>query len=265
MPSVCASSSTWTSLKPSASGSSRTISPPTRGARSTRPFRPRRHTASWGGWSSITRPSTRAGSTLNRTGFLGAVWLGSGGQGQCLVLGIVTRFRLGWRHVPDRLEQAAVVEPVDPFERGELHRLEGPPGTAPVDHLGLVEAVDGLREGVVKAVADAADRGLNAGLGQPFGVADRDVLLGFKWSSHTCVRRPQRFVKGLGGRSPAQGLAWPAIEGCSHRREVVRTVPAQVSALREVLPQQPVGVLVRAALPWAVRVAKVDRHASLDP
>src|SRR6476659_5481717 len=32
MPSVCASSSTWTSLKPSASGSSRTISPPTRGA-----------------------------------------------------------------------------------------------------------------------------------------------------------------------------------------------------------------------------------------
>ena len=76
----------------------------------------------------------------------------------------------------DRFEQAALVEPVDPFERGELHRLEGPPGAAPVYHLGLVEAVDGLREGVVKAVADAADRGLNASLGQPFGVADQDVL-----------------------------------------------------------------------------------------
>src|SRR4051812_47591957 len=33
----------------------------------------------------------------------------------------------------------------------------------------------------------------------------------------------------------------------------------------EVLPQQPVGVLVRAALPGAVRVAEGDRHASIDP
>src|SRR5215210_8216804 len=82
---------------------------------------------------------------------------------------------------------------------------------------------------------------------------------------NTCVRRPQRFVKGLGGRSPAQGFAWPAIEGRSYRRKVVRAVPAQVGALREVLPQPPVGVLVRAALPRAVRVAEVDRHASLDP
>src|SRR3954453_14716887 len=80
--------------------------------------------------------------------------------------------------------------------------------------------------------------------------------LGSSGRRNTCVRGPQRFVNGLGGRSPAQGLAWPAIEGRSHRRKVVRTVHAQVSALREVLPQKPVGVLVRAALPWAVRVAK---------
>ena len=33
----------------------------------------------------------------------------------------------------------------------------------------------------------------------------------------------------------------------------------QVGALGEVLPQQPVGVLVRAALSWALRVAEVDR------
>jgi len=42
-------------------------------------------------------------------------------------------------------------------------------------------------------------------------------------------------------------------------------VRAQVGALREVLAQQPVGVLVRAALPRAVRVAEVDRHARVDP
>ena len=45
-----------------------------------------------------------------------------------------------------------------------------------MDHLGLVEAVDRLGQGVVVAVADAADRGLDAGLGQALGVADRDVL-----------------------------------------------------------------------------------------
>src|SRR3954452_12653753 len=95
--------------------------------------------------------------------------------------------------------------------------------------------------------------------------ASEVYCLGSSGRRNTCVRGPQLFVNALGGRSPAQGLAWPAIEGRSHRRKVVRTVHAQVSALREVLPQKPVGVLVRAALPWAVRVAKVDRHASLDP
>ena len=45
-----------------------------------------------------------------------------------------------------------------------------------MDHLGFVEAVDRLGESVVVAVADAADGRLDAGLGEPLGVADRDVL-----------------------------------------------------------------------------------------
>ena len=45
-----------------------------------------------------------------------------------------------------------------------------------MDDLGLVEAVDRLGESVVVAVADAADRWLDAGLGQALGVLDRDVL-----------------------------------------------------------------------------------------
>jgi hypothetical protein len=36
-------------------------------------------------------------------------------------------------------------------------------------------------------------------------------------------------------------------------------------SLREILPQQPVGVLVRTALPRAVRVAEVDRQARVEP
>jgi hypothetical protein len=46
--------------------------------------------------------------------------------------------------VPDRLEESAVVEPVDPFERCELDLLEGSPRTIRTNDLGLGEAVDGL-------------------------------------------------------------------------------------------------------------------------
>jgi hypothetical protein len=69
-----------------------------------------------------------------------------------------------------------MVEPVDPGERREFDGLEAPPGSAPMDHLGLVEAVDGFGERVVIGVADAADGGLDARLAQPLGVFDGQVL-----------------------------------------------------------------------------------------
>src|SRR5215207_10475413 len=75
----------------------------------------------------------------------------------------------------------------------------------------------------------------------------------------------EELVQSLGRGSPAQGLSRPAVEGDRHGREVLGAVHAAVSALWKVLPQQPVGVLVRATLPGAVRVAEVDRHASDDP
>ena len=93
-----------------------------------------------------------------------------------LKLGIVGGLGLGGRDVPDRLEKAAIVEPVDPFEGGELDRFEAAPGAAPMDHLGFVEAVDGFGEGIVVAVTDAADRRLDARRGKPLGILDRDVL-----------------------------------------------------------------------------------------
>jgi hypothetical protein len=49
-------------------------------------------------------------------------------------------------------------------------------GPRPMDDLGLVEAVDGLGQGVVVAVADAADRGFDPALGQPLAILDRHIL-----------------------------------------------------------------------------------------
>lgn len=47
------------------------------------------------------------------------------------------RVRLG--DVAAVLVEAAVVEPVDPFGRGELDLVDGAPRFAGFDHLGLVE------------------------------------------------------------------------------------------------------------------------------
>ncbi len=56
----------------------------------------------------------------------------------------------GRRDVPDRLEQTAVVEPVDPFEGGIFDGFEVAPRSATVDDLGLEEAADRLGQGVLR-------------------------------------------------------------------------------------------------------------------
>ena len=50
--------------------------------------------------------------------------------------------------------QALVVEPPHPFQRRELDLLDGSPGSALADQLGLVKRVDRFGESVVIAVAD---------------------------------------------------------------------------------------------------------------
>src|SRR3954470_23627149 len=122
---------------------------------------------------SRTGPYTRSTGhfMVNRAGFSEAFWRGSRGSGH-LHLIVIARLGFGRRQVADGLEQPAVVEPVHPLKRGELHRLKGPPRPASVDHLGLVEAVDRLRERIIKTVADAADRGLDARRSQALGIAN---------------------------------------------------------------------------------------------
>ena len=83
---------------------------------------------------------------------------------------------LGRRDVADGFQQPAVVEPVHPLERGVLDGLDAPPRPAPMDDLGLVEAVDGFGQGIVVAIANAAHGGFKAGLGEALGVYDRHVL-----------------------------------------------------------------------------------------
>jgi hypothetical protein len=89
---------------------------------------------------------------------------------------VVGGFRLGGWDVADGLEQTPVVEPIDPFKRGELYRLERAPRTTSVDHLGLEQADDGFRQGIVVLVSDTADRWLNPRLGEALGVSNRHVL-----------------------------------------------------------------------------------------
>ena len=66
------------------------------------------------------------------------------GHRRDLKLGVVGGFRLGGRNAADGREQAPVVVPIDPFERGELDALKGAPWTTPMDHFGLEQADETL-------------------------------------------------------------------------------------------------------------------------
>jgi hypothetical protein len=83
---------------------------------------------------------------------------------------------LGRRDMPNGLQEPVMVEPVDPFQGGVLDLVDALPGAAPADQLGLVQPDDRLGQGVVEAVAAGTDRAGGAGLGEPLGVADGQVL-----------------------------------------------------------------------------------------
>ena len=72
--------------------------------------------------------------------------------------------------------QSCVVEPVDPFQGGELDVGERLPGSFAADLFGLEQADRGLGQGVVERVADAADRRLDAVVVEGLAVVVRGVL-----------------------------------------------------------------------------------------
>ena len=110
----------------------------------------------------------------------------------------VLLFELGWWDVAEGTEQAVVVEPPHPSERGECDIFDPGPGTSGVDELSLVEPADRLSQGIVVTVLSAADGRLDAGQRQSLSTAI-EVLGGFKgWS--------RRFEGELGwGRGSSGG------------------------------------------------------------
>src|ERR1700753_1374280 len=65
-------------------------------------------------------------------------------------------------------------------------------------------------------------------------------------------------VKSLCWGFKLQGLTWSFVELTSHFVQMGLRMHRQVGALRKVLSQQAIGVLVRSALPRALRIAKID-------
>jgi hypothetical protein len=77
-----------------------------------------------------------------------AIWLKLCGHRWLFQHGVVALLGFGGRDIADWPHQAAVVEPVNPFESSELDSLEGSPRPTPMDDLGLVKPVDGLGESI---------------------------------------------------------------------------------------------------------------------
>ena len=90
--------------------------------------------------------------------------------------GVEVSLRFRRRNISNGLEQTPVVEPIDPFERCVFDGFDGAPRSASMDDLRFEETVDGFRQSVVIAVADAADGRLDPGFGQTPGIFDRQIL-----------------------------------------------------------------------------------------
>src|SRR6478609_7738501 len=84
-----------------------------------------------------------------------------------------------------------------------------------MDDLGLVEAIDRFREGIVVAIADAADRRLDACFREALGILDRDVLA----ASVAVMHEPALYRPGAGAcRVRICQTAWRAskLAACSY-------------------------------------------------
>ena len=93
-------------------------------------------------------------------------------------------------NIPERLQQTPRVLPRDSFERRELDLLHPLPRAASPDLFGLVQADDRFRQRVVVGIAGAADRGLDAGLGEAWTVVDRADINGIQVLVGTPAARP---------------------------------------------------------------------------
>ena len=71
-------------------------------------------------------------------------------------------------------------------------------------------------------------------------------------------------VESFSGSPPAKRLAWASVQRKRDSVQGFTAMPMKIGAFGEVLAQEPVGVLVRSALPRAVRIAEVDRQPGIE-
>jgi hypothetical protein len=79
-----------------------------------------------------------------------------------------------------------------------------------------------------------------------------------KRSPESSTDRRNTLGEGLRWGSIEQGLSWPFVELPGDGAELGLAVQGQIGSVGQVLSQQPVGVFVRAALPWRPGIAEVD-------
>src|SRR6267142_1619705 len=89
-----------------------------------------------------------------------------------------------------------------------------------------------------------------------FGCSYAKRLLQYYRTAGSTGRR-NTGVKSLCWRFKLQGLTWSFVELTSHFVQISLRVHRQVGALWKVLSQQAIGVLVRPALPRALRITKI--------
>src|ERR1700709_1460708 len=83
-------------------------------------------------------------------------------------------------------------------------------------------------------------------------------------SQHVWSGGREYFGQGLCRGAPAERFSGAAVEAGGDLGEFLGSVDCEVGALGEVLAQQSIGVLVRAALPGRARVAEVDLDAGVQ-
>jgi hypothetical protein len=104
---------------------------------------------------------------------LEAIWFKLCGHVCSFQSGVEVCFGFCWWNISDRFQQAAIVEPVDPFEGGVFDRYKAPPWATTMNDFRFEETVDCLSQCIVIGIPDAADGRCDFGFRQPLGVFDR--------------------------------------------------------------------------------------------
>jgi putative transposase len=96
--------------------------------------------------------------------------------------------------------------------------------------------------------------------------SDRGVQGGFNRPSQRLINSSSdECIQCFRWRSPIQRFSRSRVHGLSDSLQGFRAVLGKIGSLGKILAQQPVCVFVRASLPRAVRITKIDKQAGIDP